>query len=263
MMVWCFFFHQSAQAQSIDSLAQKALNDSLQENRLWASERLTEVLFDTLSKNPQAVFTRFNNFSIVASENLSVRIFTWCSPLDQGFFQYFGIIQYITDTQRLFILNDNYVYEESRGLETLNSQQWYGALYSNLITVSYKKETFYTLLGWDGNNGLSDIKVIDVLYFENNEPHFGKEIFENCAHCQRILLQFRQNANCSLRYSKQTAQREGKLISGNMIVFSHLEPENEYFEGMKSMYIPSEIFDAYFWKNGKWLFLNNIDARNY
>lgn len=254
----------SLQAQNIERLSQRALNDSTQEIRLQAADSLQIVLLDTLTKNPLFSIDRLNNLSMVASDDHTVRVFTWCAPLDQGLFRYFGIVQKISDTSLLFVLSDHFLQEESTGNEDLTKEQWYGAMYLTMITIKSKKETFYTLLGWDGNNALSDIKVIENLYFdETNEPRFGKAVFDNCLICKRILLQYRQTARCSLRYEKQSASMNGKAVAGNMIIFNRLEPENQYFDGMKSMYIPTDVFDAYFWKDGMWHFLENIDARNY
>lgn len=251
-------------AQSIEVLLQKSLNDSSQEMRLQAADSVQIILQEILLKNPHASFEHLYNFSALSSEEDAVRVFTWCVPLEQGFYKYFGLIQTITDSQRLFVLNDQFTHEESTGFEKLTSEKWLGALYSKLITSKWKKETFYTLLGWDGNNSISDVKVIEILYFDSiGNPCFGKEVFDTCSLCQRYLLQYRNSAHCSLRYERQSGKYNDRTISENMIVFDHLAPENQYFEGMKSMYIPTETFDAFFWKNGQWIFIGNIDARNY
>lgn len=252
------------QSQSVKTLSMQAIADTSLEARLMAAHQLKELLLDTLPKNPTAIFSNINNFSVQSSEDKKVTIYTWCVPLDYGFYEYFGIVQTHFDSLQLFVLKDGFVNTESRGDEILDKNSWFGSLYTQMIEVSYKKETYYTLLGWNGKDAMSDIKVIDILYFnENQEPIFGKEIFTDCPFCKRIFLQYRQGSSCSIKYEKQSGRYKNRKITKNMIVFDHLEPENSYFEGMKSMYVPTEIYDAYFWDNGKWNFIEDIDARNF
>lgn len=250
-------------SQSLENLSNQAITDTSFENRLMAANQLKTLLLDTLSKNPLATFTTHNNFSALFSNDKQVHIYTWCVPLEYGFYEYFGIIQTFFDSIQLFELKDGFVSKESRGDESLDKDSWYGALYTQLIEVEYKEVKYFTLLGWKGNDAMSDVKVIEILYFnENGEPKFGKELFGNCQFCTRILLQYRQGSTCSLKYEKQSGKFNNKRITKNMIVFDHLAPENNYFEGMKSMYVPTDSYDAYFWDDGIWNFIEDIDARN-
>lgn len=270
--LFCFFFLgcfgifvSSLAAQTIEELSLQALNAEKQEDRLAAANQLTRNLIDSLS-NPSFTLssTKYQNLSIQNSDDGLIRIFTWCVPINQGFYNYFGIIQTFFDTPQIISLHDDDIDDENQEFFVLDKNHWCGTIYSKIITTSYKKQTFYTLLGWDGNNALSDIKIIDVLWFnDSGEPVFGKNIFENCQRCKRIFFEYKENSNCSLRYEKQSGERKGKKISGKMIVFERLKPLDSYFDGIKSMYVPSDIFDAYYWKKGMWLFLENIDARNY
>lgn len=258
-----YFFTSSLLAQTVQELSQQALNAENQEDRFSAAHQLQSVLVESLTSNSfTEPVSKIPNLSIQSSSDGFFRIFTWCVPLNQGFYEYFGIIQIFSEPSKIIILYDD-PYEEQEERMILDKKHWFGAMYSKVITTVYKKQVYYTLLGWDGNNALSEKKVIDVVTFdEQGEPFFGKGIFSNCNNCKRIFLEYKKDANCNLRYEKQSGKFNGKKISKNMIVFEKLKPIDPYFEGMKSMYVPTDVFNAYFWKGGMWHFLENIDARN-
>jgi hypothetical protein len=91
----------------------------------------------------------------------SFRIITWNIPLNNGTFRYFGFVELQSDT--LFRLQET---ENGRaGLmnDVLPAPDWYGALYYSLIVTRFEKISYYTLLGWDGNDPSSNRKVVDML----------------------------------------------------------------------------------------------------
>lgn len=251
-------------AQSIKELSDNALNSKTETERLTAAEQLKINLLQSLEDDTfEMPKQKPENFSVLYSDDGFLRIFTWCAPMDQGFYEYFGIIQTLKKTSKIYVLKDDFIDVEGQEFEILDITRWCGAMYSKIITTSDKNKKYYTLFGWDGNDLLSDVKIIDILWFnENSEPFFGQKIFSNCNRCKRILLQYKQNANCMLRYEKQQGFWNHRKINANMIIFNRLVPVNQHFEGNKNLYVPSEIYDAYFWKDGKWIFLEDINAKN-
>lgn len=48
-----------------------------------------------------------------------------------------------------------------------------------------------------------------------------------------------------------------------MILFDRLVPLSTSLEGQKQFYVPeTNIFDAFIFENGRWVFMEDIDARN-
>ena len=48
-----------------------------------------------------------------------------------------------------------------------------------------------------------------------------------------------------------------------MIVFDRLEPPDIKLTGLYEFYVPTtDFFDAYIFKNNKWHFVKDVDARN-
>ncbi len=89
----------------------------------------------------------------------------------------------------------------------LKNGDWYGAyIINNTIEVNDIK--YYTLLGWDGENGLYQSKVIDILGFSyNGQTIFGKRMFKNIPDKKnptRLIFRYSTDAVMSLRYDRQS-----------------------------------------------------------
>jgi hypothetical protein len=136
----------------------------------------------------------------------------------------------------------------------LTADNWYGALYYKLIRTKYKRKTYYTLLGWNGNTALSNQKIIDVLQVsKDGKISFGAPIFEDVkGHKHRIILEYAEQAAVSLRYLENDA----------VIVFDHLVPTNPAFEGQFAFYSSDFSNDAYRFEKGRWKFMRNYAAKN-
>ena len=48
----------------------------------------------------------------------------------------------------------------------------------------------------------------------------------------------------------------------NQIVFNHLVPIKQELQGLHEYYVPDGSFDAYIYKDGKWIYTADVDARN-
>jgi hypothetical protein len=121
--------------------------------------------------------------------------------------------------------------------------------------VKYKKKKYYVLLGWDGNNRISNKRLIDVLYFtEKGFPKFGDAIFssESGKVKKRIIFEYQAGLVMSLRYEDEK----------NAIVFDHLSPSNPSLEGQFSFYGPDFSYDMMQFKDGKWIYIKDVLPRN-
>ena len=127
--------------------------------------------------------------------------------------------------------------------DVLTAENWYGALYYKVIPMEKGSKTMYTLLGWDGATSASNIKLIDVLYFNGTQPKLGSPIFKmKDKTVKRIFFEHSEKAVMSLRYEE----------SYNRIIYDHLSPEAPGLEGFYSFYVPDMSYDALYMNNGKW-----------
>ena len=135
----------------------------------------------------------------------------------------------------------------------LNKDMWYGALYYKLISPKKKKNDYYTLLAWDGGKPNSIVKIIDVLQIKNDSIFLGKDIFINGKEKKnRVIIEYNANTSASVRYDEKQ----------NRIVLDHLIPLKENQEGFDQFYVPDGSYDSYNYKNGKWIFKEDVDVRS-
>ena len=140
--------------------------------------------------------------------------------------------------------------------EALTQKDWYGCLYYKIIPMEKMGGTIYTLLGWDGNDMMSNKKIIESMQFNRTDQiKFGQAIFksEDDKTKRRVIFEYTKQSVMSVKY-QQTKKQE-------MIIFDHLSPTSPNLEGMKSWYVPDLSFDAYVLESGKWVFVPDVDAR--
>jgi hypothetical protein len=137
--------------------------------------------------------------------------------------------------------------------KTIAPQDWYGALYYRIITNRYKKKTYYTLLGWDGHNEVTNRKVVDVLNVESGRLSLGAPMFsQDRRPAYRLVYEYANDATMSLNWDDQQ----------KMIVMDHLAPEDGRLKGQFQFYGPDFSYDALRFEKGKWLLIEDLDARN-
>jgi len=263
--------------------------------KLDANEKMLSLFEEALKVNKSFSY-RFDSLTSVSrldAPDNSFRIFTWMLAKEDGSFEYFGFIHAKDGKKKGFKIHrlyDRSEEMETPELKTLDNTNWYGALYYKIIYNKYNDKKTYTLLGWDGNNRTSSKKVIEVLTFgARGKPVFGYNLFKSYKkNIKRVIFEYSSTASMSLRFEKQyldnvvktnkkRKESKRKVIRSelrkekiNMIVFDRLAPmdprtgiEMPSLEGKYQFYVPeTNIFDAFLFQKGKWVFLKDVDARN-
>ena len=209
-------------------------------------------IFVTALKIPGSINYPFD--SLVWMKKLSpgdkkFRIYNWPLAYNDGSYFYHGAIQLNTPKGlKLIPLRDfSHKLDTSMMGEELTKDQWFGALYYELIECKNKKEVYYTLIGWEGNNRISHRKIIDALRFdENNMPIFGAPVFMvNGKAKNRIIFDYNVDAEMVVQYD------EGKKT----IACDHLVPPT--YKGTERppyyTYVPDGTYEYYLYKKGKWI----------
>lgn len=204
---------------------------------------------------------------LISADDKLLRIITWNIPKDDKTQIYFGYVQHYNSKKKqwqTFKLTDKSDEIKNAEMLKLTDDNWFGAYYYKIVTKKHKKKTYYTLLGWDGNTRITQRKIIDVLYFDAaGQPYFGEEIFEVqktmgktdkkiTVWQKRVIFEFKQGVTMALKFDTST----------DAIVFDHLSPEDSSQKGMYQFYGPDLSYSAYLFKKGKWIFVENADARN-
>ena len=200
-------------------------------------------------------FDSLKTISRLNPDDNSFRLFNWILPQGNGTNKYFAFI---------IIPNSNNDYNqiiELKHTETdlfnfeitqYNNENWYGALYYKIITPKKKNNHSYTLLAWNGNYLESIVKIIDVLEIKKQKVTFGKDIFVKGEDTtKRIVVEYNKNTSASVNFDADK----------NRIVLDHLVPLKENQEGFNQFYVTDGSYDCFLYKNGKWIFKEDVDVR--
>ena len=214
--------------------------------------------FDSLKKD----------IGVLVSPDNKFRIIHWNVPNIDGTHEYYGFIQENysktikkglfkkthIDSVQLYSLIDKSVEIKNPDNAITDNNKWYGALYSRIIIKKTKTKTYYTLLGWDGNDKFSQKKIIEVLTFDQNGvPHFGADIFNfDKKYPKRIIFEYSATCSMSLRYSN----------TKDSIVFGHLAPTSPQLAGQFQYYCCDMSYDGFGFKKGKWNYGADVKAVN-
>lgn len=136
----------------------------------------------------------------------------------------------------------------------LNEEEWYGALYYDIIPITKGGKTLYTLLGYRGGRGGSQIKLIDALSVSGrNKVKFGSPIFVDKKEVKkRVIFEYSKKSFMSLKFEPERGR----------IVFDHLSPETPSMAEFREFYIPDMSYDAYIYNNGRWDLKQDVVAIN-
>jgi hypothetical protein len=201
-------------------------------------------------------FSQLKTLGTIKSPDNYFRLFNWNIEKDDYTQTYYCYILLYDDKKKEYKtieLKDNSFMLPQKPTEILEATDWYGALYYRIIPMKKGSKTLYTVLGWDGNNSASTMKVIDVFNFVGNTVKLGSPVFRMPKEThKRIFFEFAKKTTMHLNYEEKYQR----------IIFDHLAPESPALAGMYSMYLPDLSNDAFVLKDGKWYFVEDVIGVN-
>lgn len=247
-----------AKEDSLSRFSERLVMDSLPENRMRSDSFFIRTLIRSLQiKNSfYFPFDSVLGISKLYAPDSSFRIFSWVLSFDDYYSRQRAAIQMRTPdgSLKLHALYD--VSEISMNImdSTRTKANWIGAVYYNMVATEFNGKKYYTLFGNDNNTVMSNKKWIEVLHFsDKGEPLFGGPFFSFANDSiprpvqNRFQLEYKEDARILLTYDPEL----------KMIVYDHLVPEDGEPE-KKWTYIPDGDYEAFQWKNGKWVHIEKI-----
>ncbi|MFA9212746.1 MAG: hypothetical protein ACEQSR_02750 [Candidatus Methylacidiphilales bacterium] len=240
----------------LSGLAQKMVTSLDEMTRISSGKNFIRTLARTLKTNNSYFynFDSLKNISIVKSPDDYFRILTWNVASDDEHFRNFGVIQMnpnkIKREKKLYNMPDFFpIIDRSDSIEKVfyaetDADHWFGAIYYKIIRTQTQKGTYYTLLGWDGATSKSNKKVIDVLFFKDNEPYFGAPIFDikTKQPLYRMIWEFNNSATMTLRYEEKR----------KLLIYENIIPPKPDNAGMYETYVPDGSYDFMIWNGKVW-----------
>ena len=240
-------------------MAQTIMNGENEQVKTGANEAFITTLKEVLQYERSFTypFDSLKTIEVKTSSDNRVKIYSWFLKKDNGTYKYFGFVHYHNKSKKryeIIALNDNSENIRRPENESLDNNNWYGALYYDIIYIKKKGRKYYTLLGWDGNNEVSTKKIIDAMYFSGREKiKFGASIFkEGKTTSKRFIIEYNATSTISVRYDKKEKR----------IVFEHLIPMRKDLEGLHEYYVPDGTYNALQYTNGKWELKDDVAANN-
>jgi hypothetical protein len=248
------------------SLKLPVLDDD--EQRREANRQFMEYFEQVLAMDGSFMynFDSLTTISMLRSPDARFRIISWYVPLRGDNFEYFGFFQTagnINGGGKLIPLADKGIREDEPRFESLDHEQWYGAYYSDMIHHRHNQKDLYTLLGWRGDNPLTRKRIIEPLTLsDEGKPVFGKQVFQYGENQHyRVIFEYSAKVSMIIRFDDFIF--DGSRNPERIIVFDHIAPTHSFLSGHYQFYVPEmNIFDAFRFVNGRWVFVEDIDIRN-
>lgn len=265
LIIIASFLSTHAQNKLIDTqIYVTSLFDSLQiakssDEKLNIHNKINKTLKEILliDSSFRYTFDSLKYISRLSAEKSKFVIFTWSTPINNNVHEYGGLIQYKpNDTVPVKVIElKNKSWEiENPIMQACFPENWYGAVYYDLIEKSVFGKQQVILLGFDENDLLSTKKIIETIkVLPSGEFQFGAPIFRRGnSFAHRIIFEYSSKASLTLRYDSQL----------NMIVFNQLVPMKPQFEGKPEFYAPDLAFNGLALENGIWVYYSDVDVRN-
>lgn len=213
-----------------------SINDSIhQEIKNWLkNEETFDYVLDTLK-----------SIGYIKSDDNNIKIITWNLPMMQGYNRFYGFIQYKQkDEVKTVELKFNEDAQLNLGNAIVFSNNWYGALYYEIISTKNKGEDTYTLLGFIPNDLFTSKKVVDVLNIsEEGLVTLGRPVFQTKEEMKNRLI---------FEYSARVVMKLSYNSKMDMIVYDHLSPSSPNYKGRFQFYGPDFSYDGLKFEKGIW-----------
>ena len=217
-----------------------------------------ETIFSDFYSNPAHFELEFDSVPFLGqltSTDGVIKMLCWNLALENGDYKYHCIMRHKStkETVAVTIFQDNSDWERI-DRKPIRTNDWYGALYYKILANKYRRKTYYTVLGWDGKDNVTNRKVVDVINIQGKTVILGSSIFKNEKKLpvHRLIYEYGNDVSMALNYDEKE----------KMIIMDHLAPEDSRFEGQYQFYGPDFSYDALSFKKGEWVLLRDVFAKN-
>jgi hypothetical protein len=224
-----------------------------------SERRDVQLLFDSLLQvvlYEEDIWTRdfrhVRNLSVVDGPDRTFRIFTYLLPLKGGRNKYYGYLL-VPDEDGFWEairLRDNSYDMNMPDYDIGDVDNWYGALYYDMVSVKKDNQVYYTLIGFRPDLSTNNEKIIEVLWFKNGEPVFGHDIFfieqfndrKYYKAPRRLIMKYRNEVTAMLKYEAKRKR----------ILMDNVTPPDAKLKGIYDQYGPDFSYNALVWGKNGW-----------
>lgn len=178
------------------------------------------------------------------------RIFNWNVPLeDKNHYECLFAVRKKDGTNAMITCKSSKRDLMKSSNRAMSSKDWPGALYYEIIPLSKKDVAQFALLGWEGNNEMSNRKVIEIISVNEKNIRFGANYFNEFERpIKRFVMEYRDDVVVGMTYDPKFKR----------VVFDHLSPPRPDLKGQFQFYGPDMTFDAFVLKKGQFYFREDV-----
>ncbi|HKK88985.1 MAG TPA: hypothetical protein VJ917_09050 [Saprospiraceae bacterium] len=202
---------------------------------LWSMAKKGE----TIPKNIPELFE-------LHAPDSSFTLYSYRFRVHSALFSYRAILKKQDNT---YLLKKDSVNKDDLNKNMRYSQDnWYGAIYFNLIDKKISGKNYYFLFGYRDLDARENQKLIDVLWFDDNgEPQLGASHFDlpNFENALRFYFNYGEMGAAKLNYDPYK----------NLILKDHLIVS--VVNGIPVL-LPDGSYEALEWKKKKWRYIEKV-----
>lgn len=190
--------------------------------------------------------------SILSDEEELFKLMTWQVRHLENAAKCFGFVVYPDGSYVELMNTNNNLYDIE--YEALNADNWYGALYYNLLKLTPHK---YVVFGYKQIDRFRSAKILDVMFVKDGQVTFGEEIFEDKedldTYLNRVVLDYSSDAAVNLNYNPGL----------EMIIHDHLIQRMGQLEGQGPVNVPDGTYEGYVFEDDKWKYKEKVYSHSY
>lgn len=245
------------QGQTIDNinyLADITANTVRPETRKMGQEKLTVAVERYLEQKDFNItdLKSLQFVSVMIPDDGSFALITWPYKDGDGTHHYSGY--FINSDKTYHKLTDTPIDQRDLIYETLDADNWYGALYYNMLPTELDGKTAYLLFGHDGHTGSNQRKLLEVLTVDDGQPTFGAPLFKmdnsgsrnSVQH--RHLIEYNRKATATLNYNDGLG----------LIMQDHLISRMGIEKGQGPTNIPDGSYIGFKWDGKHWAYVDKL-----
>lgn len=239
---------------SLKTFRANSIEAETESSALYWNEKVTQQLMRIyhFEESFTQDFSSIPSFGVLTSPDDYFRLFNWNLQTEDGKFLFFAhllINQRKKASKRVYVLEQKDTIYLDPERESLDQDEWMGALYYEIIPQKAKRGKFYTLLGWCGTDGLTSTKVIETIMFRGKKLRIGlPNIKVNRRAKKRMLFTYNKNVKMGLKYEEKE----------DRIIYDVLIPKEDRFANYPEFYGPSFTYNTLVWEKGYWVLKKGV-----
>jgi len=235
--------------KELNQYGKKIISSNDDNEKQQLNEQYKSLLLQVIS-NKDAFDYNFDSLTTISILKANqLKIYNWVLPKTNGTYEYYAFVTTLVNKEAYKVIelldkSDKIKQPENK---ILTPKSWYGALYYKIIHHKKLGNNYYTVLGWDGNNKLTNKKIIDIIQLDTRgNLKLGASIFKMQKRTKkRLIFEYAENAVMSVKYHPKFEK----------IVYDYLVPTGSNLKGVYEYYGPAlNRFDAIKIAKRKWVY---------